>query len=455
MKSPVEEASVRRKAEAVDAMGMALATNSVTVNGQSVSRKGECFRKELSVNNSSGPVWTNISVSATSQASVSGNALVPKSPEVFTYDADGNLTSDSLWTNVWNAENRLVLTESAAGVATGARRREVWTYLPDGRWMERVVSTHNGSSYDPACTNRFVWDGQVLLAVLDHTNGLAMSLLRGLDLSGTMQGAGGVGGVLAVTFRSNGTHFVCYDGNGNVMALTDAATGANSAMFEYGPFGEPVRVTGPAAAAMPLRFSTMYEDDVTGDRKYLFREYRPSLGRWLSRDPKDEDGFTRALPSSEVAGTVGWSLSSIVYRSGAVEEAGDLNSYVMVFNDTLSRFDPKGLAPCTTAEKNTCLIWKCPTKYPGAVIAGEKCCAWNIHLLVCRLRPYACNCQCQCQFIARWHPYGGDPKFDKCYWECPGFGGFEGLVPVGIKCQGEGKAGGLTSTGCAALKAGK
>ncbi len=36
--------------------------------------------------------------------------------EAFTHDADGNLTSDSLWTNTWNAENRLITVESSAGV---------------------------------------------------------------------------------------------------------------------------------------------------------------------------------------------------------------------------------------------------------------------------------------------------------------------------------------------------
>jgi RHS repeat-associated protein len=275
---------------AVDAMGIAFATNTVTANGQGVYRKGEYFRKELTVNNASAPVWTNITVNATGQASVSGNALLPKAQEQFWYDADGNLTSDSLWTNHWNAENRLVLTESGTGVPPVARLREAWTYLPDGRWIERIVSTNDGSSYYPAGTNRYVWDGQVLLAMLDHTNGVVMSFVRGLDLSGTIQGAGGVGGVLAVAFKTNGTHFVCCDGNGNVAALTDASSGANSAVFEYGPFGEPLRVTGLAAVAMPLRFSTMYEDEVTGDRKYLFREYRPSLGRWPNRDPLGEPG---------------------------------------------------------------------------------------------------------------------------------------------------------------------
>jgi RHS repeat-associated protein len=222
-----------------------------------------------------------------------------------------------------------------------------------------------------------------------------------------------------------------------------------------GPFGELVAADGPMAPYNPFRFSTKYQDDETDQICYGYRCYNPSTGRWLSCDPTNEKGFARALTAGEAAGIAGRRLSAMVHSFSVMEVPGDLNPYAMVLNDAVSKFDPKGLAPCTTAEKNTCLIWKCPTDYPGAVIAGEKCRAWNINLLICRLRSYACNCQCQCQFIARWHPYGGDPKFDKCYWECPGFGGFEGLVPVGMKCQGEGKPGGLTSTDCAALKRAK
>ena len=275
---------------AADVIGVSLATNTVTVNGLVPYRKGEYFRKELTVANSSTPVWQAITVAATGQTSVSGNVLVPKANESFWHDADGNLLSDSLWTNIWNGENRLVALESAAGMPTGAKMREVWKHLPDGRWIERIVSTNNGSAYYPAYTNRFVWDGQVLLAILDHNNGLVMSFVRGLDLSGSLQGAGGVGGVVAVAFKTNGTHFVSYDGNGNVAALTDSGSGTNSATYEYGPFSEPIRVTGALANQMPLRFSTMYEDSVTADRKYLFRDYNPSAGRWKSRDPIEEQG---------------------------------------------------------------------------------------------------------------------------------------------------------------------
>jgi RHS repeat-associated protein len=74
------------------------------------------------------------------------------------------------------------------------------------------------------------------------------------------------------------------------MALVNASTGAESARYEYGPFGEDIRATGPMAQINPMRFSTQYADDVTGDRKYLFRDYRIFLGRWLNRDPLEEQG---------------------------------------------------------------------------------------------------------------------------------------------------------------------
>ncbi len=296
----------------VDIFGVSFATNTVTVNGDSTYRKWEYFRNERPVNNSSN-IWTNIVVAATGQTSVTGNVLVVQSPESFTYDADGNLTSDGVWTNTWNAENRLIATECRTNVPTAARMKEEWAYLPDGRWSQRIVSTWNSGTlnYQPSTTNRFVWDGNVLLAILDHTNGLVMSFMRGLDLSTTMQGAGGAGGLLSVSFKANGVHFVAYDGNGNVAALANAVNGTNSAQYEYGPFGETIRVTGPAARQNPIRFSTQYADDVTGDLKYLYREYTPSTGRWKSRDPS--------------------------------QEAGGVNIYGFVGNSPVMLFDPVGL----------------------------------------------------------------------------------------------------------------
>jgi RHS repeat-associated protein len=114
-----------------------------------------------------------------------------------------------------------------------------------------------------------------------------------LDLSGSIQGAGGVGGLLMLTDQSTinnapSTHFASYDGNGNVRALVNAASGTVSAGYEYGPFGELIRKSGVMANANPFRFSTKYQDDESDQLYYGYRSYNPSTGRWLSRDPIGE-----------------------------------------------------------------------------------------------------------------------------------------------------------------------
>jgi YD repeat-containing protein len=74
--------------------------------------------------------------------------------------------------------------------------------------------------------------------------------LWGPDLSGTLQGAGGVGGLLAV-IRSDGTFFPCYDANGNVTDYVDA-NGTVRAHYEYSPFGETIAQSGDLADTFRL-----------------------------------------------------------------------------------------------------------------------------------------------------------------------------------------------------------
>jgi len=106
-----------------------------------------------------------------------------------------------------------------------------------------------------------------------------------------LQGAGGVGGSLQITDAATGTaHFPAYDGNGNVTALVDAATGATTARYEYDPFGNVLAATGPFAQQNPWRFSTKQQDRWTGHYYYGYRHYDAAAGRWLSRDPLGEAG---------------------------------------------------------------------------------------------------------------------------------------------------------------------
>jgi RHS repeat-associated protein len=140
-----------------------------------------------------------------------------------------------------------------------------------------------------------VYDGWNLIGTLNSQLSTLNSFVWGLDLSGSFQGAGGIGGLLWVNDPSTlnsqpSTHLVSYDGNGNVVALVNAADGSESARYVYGPFGEVIRATGPMAKANPFRFSTKYQDDETDLLYYGRRYYSASTGRWISRDPIEERG---------------------------------------------------------------------------------------------------------------------------------------------------------------------
>jgi len=106
------------------------------------------------------------------------------------------------------------------------------------------------------------------------------------------QSAGGVGGLLFVQQTiGNKAYAMGYDGNGNVTRLYDmAGSGSIAASYEYGPFGEVVRASGPLATQNPFQFSTKYTDAETGLNYYGYRYYNASTGRWISRDPISEKG---------------------------------------------------------------------------------------------------------------------------------------------------------------------
>ena len=167
--------------------------------------------------------------------------------------------------------------------ALGRRIRQTSYMLSNGVW---VVTEDLKFVSDP------VWFGRHLAELNATNHALVRSYVWGLDLSETLDGAGGVGGLLWIRMASgpaSGTHFVTYDGNGNVWQLVSASTGTETARYEYGPFGEPLRASGPQAAN-PFRFSTKYQDDETGLLYYGHRYYAPSTGRWPNRDPLGELG---------------------------------------------------------------------------------------------------------------------------------------------------------------------
>jgi len=277
----------------VDVLGIGTAVAAVTVNGTDSYRRGEYFHVALAVDNSSAAQYPSIviqAVAGANSASSTGSVFLAKTPETFVHDADGNLIQDGHWTYTWDGENRLVAMEALSTVPSAAKLWVEFEYDWQGRRIGKAVKAWSGTSYTNAYGLKFLYDGWNLAAELDTNNNVVRSYLWGTDLSGSDQGAGGVGGLLAVNVATNGVHFPAYDGNGNIAGLVSAASGAITARYEYGPFAEPIRVSGPIAKAMPLRFSTKYLDEETGFYYYGYRYYDPSTGRWLSRDPIGERG---------------------------------------------------------------------------------------------------------------------------------------------------------------------
>jgi RHS repeat-associated protein len=288
--TPTNTYSSRTVPGGFDVVGLANNAASVTVNSSpSDYRRGEYFQELVTTNNSSAPVWLQVNVSAVNGGSSSnwpaGYVFVPRTAEAFTYDQDGNLTSDGRWTYTWDGENRL--TRLVAVTAVGPQQRIDFAYDWQGRRIAKTVWPNTGGTGTPLLNNRFLYDGWNLVAELNATNNAVIRRYQwGLDLSGSEQGAGGVGGLLSISYLPAPTSsFVAYDGNGNVAGLVDVVTGAVTANYEYGPFAEPIRMSGAVSRANPFRFSTKYQDDETDLLYYGYRYYSPSLGRWLSRDP--------------------------------------------------------------------------------------------------------------------------------------------------------------------------
>jgi RHS repeat-associated protein len=125
---------------------------------------------------------------------------------------------------------------------------------------------------------------------------------HGRDLSGSLEGAGGIGGLLAMQ-DTNGTttgenpedddlrYVYHYDANGNVGQVIDLAhdpndpAGAIKAHYEYDAYGNVLVQSGAYAAANSYRFSTKPWDDETGLGYWGQRYYDPRLGRWTNHDP--------------------------------------------------------------------------------------------------------------------------------------------------------------------------
>ncbi len=246
---------------------------------------------------------------------------VPPNLESATYDFAGRMASDAYWVYGWNAQGRMTDMTRKDPTLVGPnvlRERLDFIHDADGRRTLKTRTVTYPQNKIEIEESQVLWAKWLPVYEIRRKNG-AVSSRRwfqwGVDLSGTLDGAGGIGGLVAIIEENAaGAHtrtlLPVQDGLGNVTAVIDALTGSTVARYDYGPFGEPLGVTGDADAC-PFRFQTKWYDKETEHYYFGYRYYSPRLGRWLSRDP--------------------------------LGEAGGINLYAYCGNDPVNRHDPLGL----------------------------------------------------------------------------------------------------------------
>jgi RHS repeat-associated protein len=143
---------------------------------------------------------------------------------------------------------------------------------------------------------RYLYDGFRVIQERDSNNIPTVSYTRGRDLSGSLQGAGGIGGLLARShiygsYSGNwsGHNYYHADGNGNISKMVSPGH-VVAASYRYDPFGNLVSKSGPLADANVYRFSSKENHVNSGLYYYGYRFYSPNLQRWINRDPIAERG---------------------------------------------------------------------------------------------------------------------------------------------------------------------
>ncbi|AHF93189.1 type IV secretion protein Rhs [Opitutaceae bacterium TAV5] len=293
---------------AIDVRGSASTAVTVLVNDGLTTRTGEDFFRATPFDNAASAVNAEIKIQAVdpgpperiaTETRALSNPIetdpyvMPSTPEGFLYDADGNLTQDGRWNYAWDGENRLVSAEMRENVVTETGLvcfRQENTHDSQGRRIAVIEKLQSPTlGWITANSRRLLYDGWNLLAEYQTSSSVLLSThIWGSDLSGSTQGAGGVGGLLWTT-TTTGTYAPGYDANGNIIAWIDTADGTLAGQRGYGAFGESVITTG-INEELSFGFSTKYQDRLTGFYYYGYRYYSPNLGRWLSRDPIEEEG---------------------------------------------------------------------------------------------------------------------------------------------------------------------
>ena len=262
----------------------------------------------------------------------------------YSYDANGNLIAGT-GTSGYDDENRLLS-------FTNGNYRSDFAYDGLGRMRTDTEYTWSGSAWVSNSTTELIYDGNRVIQERDGNNNPGNSYVRGTDLSGTMEGAGGIGGLLAFV-RGPQIYFYHADGNGNITSF-ESTSQTISATHRYDPFGNLISSSG-IAGVNPYRFSS--QRTTSAGYAYLYRFYDPGTQRWLNRDPIEDLGFIILTGHVPVRGAV------------------DPNVYLFVANKPVNAIDALGLTLyyCTVPTKGFPLFGLGRHGYLWNDATGDEC----------------------------------------------------------------------------------
>ncbi|MCA9815504.1 MAG: hypothetical protein KC652_10355 [Cyanobacteria bacterium HKST-UBA01] len=178
----------------------------------------------------------------------------------FTFDLNGNMTSDGVYTYEWDAKDRLIKI-----TYPGTNNFTDFTFDPFGRNV-KIIETESGSV---TSTKQFVWCEEEKCEERDAASNVTQRFFaRGEQINSSK-------------------YFYKKDHLGSICTLTDS-NGDAVARYDYTPFGIQTKLEGTVDC--DFGFAGMYRHSRSDLNLTLFRAYNPSLARWLSRDPIEELG---------------------------------------------------------------------------------------------------------------------------------------------------------------------
>jgi RHS repeat-associated protein len=205
------------------------------------------------------------------------NSAIYNLPSAITLanDSNGNLTNDGTRSFAYSPENQLTN-------ITVAGQWKV-DFVHDGLGRRRIGRDYawQGGTWQLTNELHFLYDGYLPIQGRDTNNNVLWTLTRGVDLSGSLVGAGGIGGLVAHT-DTNGSTFYHADAAGNITGMIDGRENM-AARYMYAAFGSLILQGGPSADANTMGFSSMPR--MKGLVSFSARDYSTDFLRFLTQDP--------------------------------------------------------------------------------------------------------------------------------------------------------------------------